>query len=139
MLSLGLSPDSQMSLRSRPLHAGRLFVRLSWSQPQPTETGGLTWNTTWIFAYWDQRGQDQWQHVGGSVVRDADGTERLDARERFARAIATRAGWELWALPVPGAPPALSTSVAPQPKGSRPGLIDQAEMAANETRPVVSA
>ena len=29
----------------------------------------------------------------GPVIRDAKGTERVDARERFARAIATRAGW----------------------------------------------
>jgi hypothetical protein len=93
VFSLGLSPDSEWRLRSRPLYADRLFVRLSWSQPEPTETGGLTWNTTWMFHYRDERGHDEWQRLSGSVVRDGNGTERVDARERFARAIATRARW----------------------------------------------
>ena len=82
-----------MRLRSRPLYADRLLVRLSWSQPEPTEAGGLSWNTTWRFSYREERGHDEWQRLRGSVVRDANGTERVDARERFARAIATRAGW----------------------------------------------
>jgi hypothetical protein len=41
----------------------------------------------------EERGHDEWQRLRGSVVRDANGTEHVDARERFARAIATRAGW----------------------------------------------
>jgi hypothetical protein len=93
VFSLGLSSDSEWRLRSRPLYADRLLVRLSWSQPEPTETGGLTWNTTWMFHYQEERGHDGWQRLRGSVIRDANGTERVDARERFARAIATRAGW----------------------------------------------
>jgi hypothetical protein len=68
-------------------------VRLSCSKLEPTETGGLTWYTTWMFYYRDERGHDEWQRLRGSVVCDANGTERVDARERFARAIATRAGW----------------------------------------------
>jgi hypothetical protein len=74
------------------LYSDRLLVRLSWSQPEPTEAGGLTWNTTWVVYYRDERGHDEWQRLSGSVVRDANVTERVDARERFARAIATRAG-----------------------------------------------
>jgi hypothetical protein len=46
-----------------------------------------------MFDYREERGHDEWQRLRGSVVRDADGTECVDARERFARAIATRAGW----------------------------------------------
>lgn len=106
MFSLGRSSDSEWRLRSRPLYAGRLLVHLSWSQPEPTETGGLTWSTTWMFDYREERGHDEWQHLRGSVIRDADGTERGDARERFARAIATRAGW---------APPCLSRQGAIDP------------------------
>ena len=90
-----MSSDSEWRLLSRPLYADRLFVRLSWSQPEPTETGGLTWNTEWMFDYRDERGHDEWQRLRGSVSRDANGTESVDARERFARAIATRAGWAL--------------------------------------------
>jgi hypothetical protein len=93
VFSLGLSSDSEWRLRSRPLYADHLLVRLSWNQPEPTETGGLTWNTTWMFDYREERGHDEWQRLRGSVIRDANGTERVDARERFARAIATRAGW----------------------------------------------
>jgi hypothetical protein len=93
VFSLGLSPDSETSLHSRPLYSDRLLARLSWSQPEPTEAGGPTWNTTWVFYYRDERGHDEWQRLSGSVVRNANGTERVDARERFARAIATRAGW----------------------------------------------
>lgn len=93
VFSLGLSSDSEWRLRSRPLHADRLRVRLSWSQPEQTETGGLTWNTTWMFFYPEERGHDEWQRLRGSVIRDADGTERVDAAERFARAVAARAGW----------------------------------------------
>lgn len=93
VFSLGVSSDSEWRLRSRPLYADRLVVRLSWSQPEPTETGGLAWNTEWMFVYRDERGHDAWQRLSGCVVRDVDGTERVDARERFARAIATRAGW----------------------------------------------
>ena len=93
LFSLGFSSDSEWRLRGRPLHADRLLVRLSWSQPEPTETARLTWNTTWMFDYQEERGHDEWQRLHGSVIRDAKGTERVDARERFARAIATRAGW----------------------------------------------
>lgn len=89
----GLGPGRQTALHSRPLYRERLLVRLAWSQPVPTDAGGLTWSTSWIFHYSDERGQNEWQSLSGSVVRDANGTERLDARERFARAIATRAGW----------------------------------------------
>jgi hypothetical protein len=93
LFSLGVSSDSEWRLRSRPLYADRLLVRLSWSQPEPTETGGLTWNTMWMFDYREERGHNEWQRLSGSVIRDANGTESVDARERFARAIATRAGW----------------------------------------------
>lgn len=93
VFSLGLSSDSEWRLSSRPLDADRLLVRLSWSQTEPTETGGLTWNTTWMFDYRDERGHDEWQRLRGIVIRDANGPERVDAHERFARAIATRAGW----------------------------------------------
>jgi hypothetical protein len=93
VFSLGLSSDGEWRLGSRPLYADRLLVRLSWSQSEPTETGGLTWNTTWMFDYREERGHDEWRRLRGSVVRDANATERVDARERFARAIATRAGW----------------------------------------------
>ena len=93
VFTLGLSSDSEWRLGSRPLYADRLLVRLSWSQPELTETGGLTWKTTWMFDYREERGHDEWQRLRGSVVRDANGTERVDAREQFARAIATRAGW----------------------------------------------
>jgi hypothetical protein len=93
LFDLGLSSDGEWRLRSRALYADRLLVRLTWSQPEPIETGGLTWNTTWMFYYREERGHDEWQRLRGSVVRDANGTERVDARERFARAIATRAGW----------------------------------------------
>jgi hypothetical protein len=34
LFSLGLSSDSEWRLRSRPLYADRLLVRLSWSQPR---------------------------------------------------------------------------------------------------------
>lgn len=96
VFSLGLTEggaDREMSLRSRPLHADRLQVRLTWSQPEPTEAGGLTWTTEWMFYYREERGHDQWQRLRGSVMCDPNGTESVDARERFARAIATRAGW----------------------------------------------
>jgi hypothetical protein len=93
VFSLGLSSDSEWRLRSRPLYADRLLVRLTWSEPESTETGGLTWHTIWMFYYQEERGHDEWQRLRGSVIRDANGTERVDARERFARAIATRAGW----------------------------------------------
>lgn len=93
VFSFGPSSDGEWKLRSRPLYADRLLVRLSWSQPEPTETGGLTWNTSWMFDYQDERGHDEWQRLGGSAIRDANETERVDGRERFARAIAARAGW----------------------------------------------
>jgi hypothetical protein len=93
VFTFGLGADSETSLHSRPLYADRLLVRLSWSQPEPTEAGGLTWSTTWMFYYRDERGHNEWQRLSGSVDRDANGTERVDARERFARAIAKRAGW----------------------------------------------
>ena len=47
-LSALVSSDSEWRLLSRPLYADRLFLRLSWSQPEPTDTGGLTWNTEWM-------------------------------------------------------------------------------------------
>jgi hypothetical protein len=63
------------------------------ASPEPTETGGLTWSIAWMFDYREEHGHDEWQRLRGSVVRNANGTEHVDAREPFAKAIATRAGW----------------------------------------------
>ena len=63
---------------SRPLAADRLMISLEWE--------GST--THWTFRYLDQpEPGEPWQTITGRA-------DTPDARERFARAIAERAGWD---------------------------------------------
>ncbi len=94
VFTVGFRDDGTVRIHSRPLDGQRLLVSLTWGESKPIETGGTAWSTRWAFLYRDEReAHDAWQHITGSVVLDRVRGERLDEREKFARAIASTAGW----------------------------------------------
>lgn len=96
VFTVGLRDDGNVSVRSKPLDSKRLLVSLTWEESTSSEAGGTAWSTRWLFSYRGEReGRDAWQHIIGSVVLDPDRGERLDEREKFARAIASTAGWNV--------------------------------------------
>lgn len=104
-------------LTSRPLAAERLIVGLQWGRRTALSDTLESRATQWSFR---QEGegepQEPWQRMSGSVSIDRDtGREHLDARERFARALAMRAGWSGQAPRViDEEPPAAATDDAEQ-------------------------
>jgi hypothetical protein len=96
VFTVGLRDDGNVSVRSKPLDSKRLLVSLTWEESKSIEAGGTAWSTRWVFSYRGEReGRDPWQHIVGSVVLDRGRGERLDEREKFARAIASTAGWNV--------------------------------------------
>jgi hypothetical protein len=79
----------KVTVSSRPLTAERLSISLHW------EETAATMRTHWVFRYLGEPDAgESWQKVSGSVSTDQDtGREQPDDRERFARLIASRAGW----------------------------------------------
>jgi hypothetical protein len=95
VFTVGFRDSGGVTARSRPLEGRRLLVSLAWDQRQRTETGGMACATQWSFRYEGEReAHDEWQQMTGLVVLDQFGNERLDDREKFARALAATAGWE---------------------------------------------
>jgi hypothetical protein len=96
VFTVGLRDDGTLSIRSRPLDSKRLLVSLTWGESKSIEAGGTAWSTRWVFAYRAEReAHEAWQHIIGSVVLDRGRGERLDGREKFARAIASTARWNV--------------------------------------------
>lgn len=96
VFTVGLRDDGTVSVRSRPLDSKRLLVYHTSEPSKPIEAGGTAWSTRWIFQYRAERdARDAWQHITGTVVPDGVRGEHLDQREKFARAIASRAGWNV--------------------------------------------
>jgi hypothetical protein len=96
VFTVGLRGDGTVSVRSRPLDRKRLLVSLTWENPRSIDAGATAWSTRWVFAYRAEReARDAWQHIIGSVVLDRGRGERLDEREKFPRAIASTAGWNV--------------------------------------------
>jgi hypothetical protein len=103
VLDLG---ESKVSITSRPLNGEKMLVGLEWVEREPesfpnaeererADSTQAWWEANWTFRYVDQGGDDlgEWQQVTGGIVVTREG-ERLDRRERFARAVAVAAGWE---------------------------------------------
>jgi hypothetical protein len=96
VFTVGFRDGGTVSVRSRPLDSKRLLVTHTWEESKPIEAGGTAWSTRWVFSYRGEReGHDAWQHIIGSVVLDRGRGEHLDDREKFARAIASTAGWNV--------------------------------------------
>lgn len=96
VFTVGFRDDGTMGVHSRPLDGKRLLVSHAWGESKPIEAGGTAWSTRWVFTYRAEReARDAWQHVTGSVVLDRVRGERFDQREKFARAIASTAGWNV--------------------------------------------
>jgi hypothetical protein len=88
--------DGAYTVTRRPLRGKDIIVSLTRSAPKPTDAGAVTWETEWTFRYVDeQKPEDGWQQVRGSVSFTNARGERLDQGEEFARAVASRAGWTI--------------------------------------------
>lgn len=90
----------EVTLTSRPLDADRLAVSLRWAGDR----------SRWSFRYvGEPEAGERWQDITGSVAVDAGtGSEQLDDREQFARALAGRAGWASASQERPAAEPGAS-------------------------------
>ena len=96
VFTVGFRDDGTVGVHSRPLDSKRLLVSHTWGESKPIEAGGTAWSTRCVFTYRAEReARDAWQHITGSVVLDRVRGERLDQREKFARAIASTAGWNV--------------------------------------------
>ena len=83
--------EGSVTLTSRPLSGERLVVGLDWGDAVEAD-GATTRETRWSFRYEGVVGEEEWQRINGRVTVTAAG-ETLDRRERFARNLATQAGW----------------------------------------------
>jgi len=96
VFTVGFRDDGTMGVHSRPLDSKRLLVSHAWGESKPIEAGGTAWSTRWVFTYRAEReARDAWQLITGSVILDRVRGERFDQREKFARAIASTAGWNV--------------------------------------------
>ncbi|HKO26479.1 MAG TPA: hypothetical protein VJU80_03410 [Solirubrobacteraceae bacterium] len=96
----------EVTLTSRPLDADRLTVSLRWSGE----------GSRWSFRYvGEPEASERWQDISGSVAIDGTGSEQLDDREQFARALAGRAGWASASQEPPAAEP--GSASAPEEAG----------------------
>jgi hypothetical protein len=92
LFQLRIDPSERsIALSSRPLRGERLTVTLEWAQPA-ADGGVETIETRWAFRYEGVVGEEEWQRISGRVGLQA-GQETLDRRERFARNLASQAGW----------------------------------------------
>jgi hypothetical protein len=91
LFTVHAAEDGRVTTVSRPLQPNRLVVSLEWGDVQTSETGDAVRETTWAFRYLDERELNEpWQQITGRV-----GIEAIDPREKLARAIAARAGWQV--------------------------------------------
>lgn len=96
LFTVSVYEDGAYTVIRRPLRGKDIIVSLSRGAPRATETGGVTSETEWTFRYVDeQKPQEGWQQVVGSVSYENNRGERLDQGEEFARAIASKAGWTI--------------------------------------------
>lgn len=83
--------ENTATLTSRPLHAEQLAVGLDWGRSNEQD-GAVVHEMRWMFRYVGVVGEEEWQRIVGRVTVSSSG-EVLDRRERFARDLATQAGW----------------------------------------------
>jgi hypothetical protein len=94
---IALADESTARITSRPVNGKKVLVSLDWGEPLGKEAEAISREATWTFRYASQCDDElePWQRIRGTATRTRDGGERLDRRERLARELARRAGWEL--------------------------------------------
>jgi hypothetical protein len=89
--------DESVSVDSRPLTGHELIVRVVYGAAREAEAQITVREATWSFCHVgeaEDASREEWQEITGRVQTNQRGDQRLDQREKFARAIASRAGWQ---------------------------------------------
>jgi hypothetical protein len=95
VFTVRVSAGESVSVESRPLDGHKLIVGMESKVISATQTQRVR-ETSWTFRYVagaEGASRDEWRDITGTLYMGRDGNEDLDQREKFARAIASRAGW----------------------------------------------